>query len=527
MGRSSHWLFALLGLTWLAAEAATVAAFELPSGPARLGTALVGGLLALLGAVLVVRALTRAARREARLWSEAYEDPVTGLPNRGLAEDYLEGLLRQRQGAFALIVLEIRNVREINAALGHEIGDDALKEVGRRLRAHSAAGDLVARLSGNQFLVVTHGAAGERALELAQHLATFARADLHLHGVSPNLQIDTGVCRYPEHGGTARELLRRAQIAVVDAGEVRTRVAAYRPGRDEGQHRTLQLAAELRAALEHNALTLVFQPEVSPASMAVVGLEALVRWSHPDLGAISPTEFVPIAERTGSSRRLTSWAVNSALAQMARWRTQGLDPEVAVNLSAPDILDPQLVDEVLAALETHGVPARRLVLEITESAVMRDAAAAARNMQLLRLAGLRFAIDDFGTGHSGLSQLSRLPLDQLKIDRSFITHAHERPDDEIIVRSTIELAHRLGLRVVAEGVESQASLALLTALGCDLVQGELISAPLAPERVPAFMRSAGAAPGREPAAARDGTVPRETGSPEAAAAASALEPGSR
>ncbi|HTY48966.1 MAG TPA: bifunctional diguanylate cyclase/phosphodiesterase [Steroidobacteraceae bacterium] len=493
MARSTYRLFALIGLAWLAAEAATVAALAGAPGALRTAVLALGALLAVTGAALAVRAMNRAARREARLWSEAYEDPLTGLPNRGLAEDYLEGLLRRGSAAFALIVLEIRNVREINAALGHDVGDDALKEVGRRLRANSAAGDLVARLSGNQFLVVAQGAGGERALELAQQLTAFARADLHLHGVSPNLQIDAGICRHPEHGGTARELLRRAQIAVVDAGEVRGRIAPYRPGRDEGQHRTLQLAADLRAALEQNALTLVFQPEVRPATGAVVSFEALVRWNHPDLGPISPAEFVPIAERTGSSRRLTSWAVNCALAQMARWRAQGLDPEVAVNLSAPDILDPQLVDEVLAALEAHGVPARRLVLEITESAVMRDPAAAARNMQLLRLAGLRFAIDDFGTGHSGLSQLNRLPLDQLKIDRSFVTHAHERPDDETIVRSTIELAHRLGLRVVAEGVECAPVLALLTALGCDLVQGELISAPLTPEHVPGFVRGGGAA----------------------------------
>ncbi|HTY48658.1 MAG TPA: GGDEF domain-containing protein, partial [Steroidobacteraceae bacterium] len=220
-GHPSRRLLALLALTWLAAEGATVAAL---GSYGALGTAAVPlAVLALIGVVLVLNTVTAADRREARLWSEAYEDPLTGLPNRGLAEDYLEGLLHRGSGPFALIVLEIRNVREINAALGHEVGDDALKEVGRRLRAHCNAGDLVARLSGNQFLVVAQGAGAERALQLAQHLANLARADLHLHGVSPNLQIDAGLCRHPEHGRTARELLRRAQIAVVDAGDVRTR----------------------------------------------------------------------------------------------------------------------------------------------------------------------------------------------------------------------------------------------------------------------------------------------------------------
>jgi diguanylate cyclase len=492
MASPNRRLFALIGLTWAAAEGTTVAALAAAAGPLRTGALVLGTLLTGVGAMLIVRALDAAKQREARLWSAAYEDPLTGLPNRAFAEDALEGLLRTPGTTCALIVLEIRNVREINAALGHDVGDGALQEVGRRLRANCAPGDLVARLSGNQFLVVARGTGSGRALQLAQRLCALVRTDLQVHAVTPNLQIDAGVCRYPEHGGTARELLRRAQIAVVDAGEIRARVAAYVPGRDEEQHRALQLAADLRTALEQGSLTLAYQPEVSPVTGAAVILEALVRWTHPDLGVVRPSEFVPIAEASGSSRRLSSWAVNTALAQMARWLEQGLQLQVAVNLSAPDILDPQLVDEVLAALQAHGVPARCLVLEITESAVMRDMAAAARNMQLLRLEGLRFAVDDFGTGHSGLSQLNRLPLDLLKIDRSFISRAHERPEDETIVRSTIELAHSLGLKVVAEGVEDPAGRALLTALGCDLIQGELVSSPLAPSQVPEFVHRAGA-----------------------------------
>jgi EAL domain-containing protein (putative c-di-GMP-specific phosphodiesterase class I) len=248
---------------------------------------------------------------------------------------------------------------------------------------------------------------------------------------------------------------------------------------------------ELRRALELNAgLKLVYQPKVEMGTRTVKSLEALARWTHPQLGEVSPAEFVPLAEQTGNTRRLTSWVVGEAIRQMAEWQVLGLEIDVAVNLSASDILDPQLGSEVLRCLETHGVPPTRLLLEITESAVMRDPVLAARHMQLLRVAGVRFAMDDFGTGYSSLSQLSRLPVDELKIDRSLIAHAHARPDDTMIVTSTIELAHSMGLRVVAEGVEHVEVWNLLRRLGCDLAQGYLISKPLPAADVMSFVRQA-------------------------------------
>ena len=234
----------------------------------------------------------------------------------------------------------------------------------------------------------------------------------------------------------------------------------------------------------------MYQPKVELATGRVRSLEALARWSHPQLGAVSPGEFVPIAEQTGGARRMTSWALEAAIRQMAAWRREGIDLDVAVNLSAPDLLDPQLGDEILEALRLHGVPPTRLILEITEGAVIRDPALAVRNMQLLRIAGVRFSLDDFGTGYSSLSQLSRLPLDELKIDRSFITRAHERRDDVTIIMSTIELAHNMGLKVVAEGVETQEAWNLLRRLGCDLVQGYLVSHPLSPADTVTFLRQA-------------------------------------
>jgi EAL domain-containing protein (putative c-di-GMP-specific phosphodiesterase class I) len=220
----------------------------------------------------------------------------------------------------------------------------------------------------------------------------------------------------------------------------------------------------------------------------VRSLEALVRWTHPQLGAIGPAEFVPLAENTGGSRRLTNWVLSAAIRQMGEWRREGLEVELAVNLSASDILDPDLGDEILRLLRAERVEPGKLMLEITESAVMRDPQLAARNMQLLRIAGLRFAIDDFGTGHSSLSQLSVLPVDELKIDRSFIAQAAS--GSATILTSTIELGHSMGMKVVAEGVEEPGAWNLLRQLGCDFAQGYLISRPLPAAEVPAFVRRA-------------------------------------
>jgi EAL domain-containing protein (putative c-di-GMP-specific phosphodiesterase class I) len=249
----------------------------------------------------------------------------------------------------------------------------------------------------------------------------------------------------------------------------------------------LQLVTDLRGAIDKDALTLVYQPKVAMEARSVRSLEALVRWTHPQLGNVSPGEFVPLAERTGGARKLTSWVLGAAIRQMGEWRRAGLEVELAVNLSAPDILDPDLGDEILRLLRQHRVESTALLLEITESAVMRDSQLAARHMQLLRLAGVRFAIDDFGTGHSSLSQLSLLPVDELKIDRSFMKDAHAGNGAAAIISSTIELAHSMGLRVVAEGVEEPEAWNLLRRLGCDYAQGYLISPPLPAAAVPDFV----------------------------------------
>jgi diguanylate cyclase (GGDEF)-like protein len=439
------------------------------------------------------------AEREARISHDAHHDALTGLPNRAYAERHLEELLRASPPPpIALILLDVVNLGEINASLGHHVGDAALRESARRLKQNCGENDITARMGSAQFLVLARGCTLGRATLLTEQLIGSLRAGFSLLSVSLDLHVNAGMCCAPDHDNTAEGLLRHVHTALEDAGEARGRIAVYRPGREEELRRRLALAGDLGGGIERTELTLVYQPKVDLASGRVRSLEALARWTHPQLGPVSPGEFVPIAEQTGGARRLTSWALGAAIAQMAAWRRDGIDIDVAVNLSAPDLLDSQLGDEILETLGKHGVPPTHLILEITEGAVIRDPALAVRNMQLLRIAGVRFSLDDFGTGYSSLSQLSRLPLDELKIDRSFIIRAHERRDDVTIIMSTIELAHNMGLKVVAEGVETQEAWNLLRRLGCDLVQGYLISRPLSVADTVAFLKqSKSAQPGDE------------------------------
>jgi diguanylate cyclase (GGDEF)-like protein len=434
---------------------------------------------------------TGIAEREARITHLAYHDALTGLPNRAFGEKHLEQLLRaDSKTPLALILIDVRNLPEINATLGHHVGDEALSEVARRLRQNVGATDLVARLSAHQFIVATRPCSLQRAPLLAEQLTGTIRAGFHIAQVSLDMDAIAGVAAFPDHSADPRELLRCAQLALHDANEARTRVAIYVAGRDEQHRRRLALLTELRVALDRGELQLVYQPKVDMGTRTVKSVEALSRWTHPELGVVSPAEFVPLAEQTGNSRRLTSWVLGAAIRQMEAWRREGLEIDVAVNLSAADVLDTQLGDEVLRTLKAHGVPATALLLEITESAVMRDPVLAARNMQFLQVAGVRFAIDDFGTGYSSLSHLSRLPFDELKIDRSLIAHAHERKDDATIVASTVELAHSMNLRVVAEGIENVHSWNLLRRLGCDFAQGYLVSPPISQDQIPPFIRKA-------------------------------------
>jgi diguanylate cyclase (GGDEF)-like protein len=303
------------------------------------------------------------AAREADIIHQAEHDPLTLLPNRTLARRALE--VRTRAAAQAAVILmELRNLRDINASLGHLVGDDVLREAARRLQQNVSPGDTLARVGEGQFLVIAGECPLERALLYAEQLAAVVRSGFHVGGISLELRVACGVALIPAHGRTADELLQRAQVALEEADDVRAPTVLYRAGQEGEHRRRLTLITELRGAIAQDALRLVYQPKVSMATRSVKSLEALVRWTHPQLGPVAPGEFVPLAERTGGTRALTNWVLGAAVRQLGEWRRAGLDLELAVNLSAPDILAPDLSDSLLALLRAQRVEPTALILEI-------------------------------------------------------------------------------------------------------------------------------------------------------------------
>lgn len=418
------------------------------------------------------------AEREARILRFATHDAVTGLPNRRHAEEWITQQLAGDDATLALLVVRVTNLQELSTTLGATIADDAMRELGHRLQSLGGMSPLVARIDGAHLLYAERGLGAVRAEVVAADALTRIGATLRLAHIAVQPALSCGVSLAPEHGRDAAELLRRAEAALEVAETRPQRVALFDPATDQAQRRRLQLGAELPAALEADQLSIVFQPKVAFDRRRIVSAEVLTRWIHPTFGFIPPPEFIEVAEQTGASGLLSRWVLRRALRELAAWSRDGFDIDIAVNLSAPDIIDPTLPDYILGELARHGIAASRLVLEITESAFMREAATASRHMEHLRVAGVRFSIDDFGTGYSSLSQLQKLPVDELKIDRSFIVAADSDADNRAVVRTIIELAHSLGLKVVAEGVETEAHWRWLAGFGCDLAQGYLISKPV-------------------------------------------------
>ncbi|MFZ2490916.1 MAG: EAL domain-containing protein [Thermoanaerobaculia bacterium] len=422
------------------------------------------------------------AAREIQITHQATHDALTGLPNRTLFRSRLSGALSAAAGEgrpIGILVMDVDRFKEINDTLGHDFGDQLLIEIGRRLVQTLDASDTVARLGGDEFAVHFAAADETRATDVARRVGTAFEAPFMLGEVSIEVAASIGIAMYPLHAGDADTLMKRAEVAMYDAKKNLSRIAFYEAGRDEHSLRRLTLMMELRQAIARNELELYFQPKIDVATRRVVHAEALVRWRHAKHGVMSPDEFVPLAEQSGNVGLLTKWVLRNAIEHCAAWSRDGLPITVAVNLSALDLFDSELPTFVSGLIAEAGVPAERLVLEITESAVMRDAAHALRILRELKRRGVRLAIDDFGTGYSSLAHLKRLPVDELKIDKSFVLQLSEQAsDDLVIVRSTIELGHNMGLKVVAEGVESDEALRILERFGCDMAQGYFMSRPL-------------------------------------------------
>jgi diguanylate cyclase (GGDEF)-like protein len=424
--------------------------------------------------------------REARILHQATHDTLTTLLNReGLRERL--GTLEHR-GACSVALLDVHRFRDINASVGHQAGDHLLQVLAARLSQFCGTQLPCARVGADQFVVV----AALHDTELLHRVLVMAdelRHGVDLGDLRLSVDIRVGISEWREPRAAVEQLLRQADVALLQAKELSTVGVVYQASHDAEHRRRVLLVAELRRALTGEGLTLHYQPLVNMTDRVAVGLEALLRWSHPTLGSISPAEFIPLAERASVMPDLSRWVLGTAISQLGQWQRAGLDLSVSVNLSAADFADGGLPARVLALLSEHQVPATRLLLELTESAIMREPQLAAQVMQQLRTAGVRFAIDDFGTGQSSLAQLHALPVDELKIDRGFVLNLDSTASNLAIVRTTIELGHSLGLKVVAEGVETPEVWASLLRLGCDLAQGYFISRPMPASSVPHWARS--------------------------------------
>jgi diguanylate cyclase (GGDEF)-like protein len=420
---------------------------------------------------------------------QANHDALTGLPNRAQLHERVSSALAAaelRGGQVGVLLMDLDGFKEINDTLGHHHGDALLQRVGERLLASTRPADLVARLGGDEFALLLPDIAGtDDAVAVARRTLEELEGPVHIHGVDLDVRGSVGIACFPAHGRDVDELLSGADMAMYRAKQARTGWALYDEALNQHTPERLALVSDLRRGLERDELLLEYQPKIALTDGRFSGVEALVRWRHPERGLMAPAEFVGLAEHTGLIRPLTTWVIKEALRQTQRWRAQGLEVRVAINLSVRS-LTRELPSAVAALLAEHDATGDELEFEITESTMMANPAEGLEILQQLADLGLRLAVDDFGTGYSSLAYLKRLPVSELKIDRSFVGQMDIDASDRGIVRSTIDLARHLQLSVVAEGVESAATLAELQDLGCDYAQGFFISPPLAPDGIPAW-----------------------------------------
>ena len=402
-------------------------------------------------------------------------DDLTGLANRKLLG--ANTALAVQEGAVALVLLDLDRFKEVNDTLGHHVGDQLLVAVARRLSKALRPGDTVARLGGDEFALLLPEADSEVALKTATRARAALSEPFVLGGLLVDVAASAGIAVSPEHGITVDVLLQHADVAMYlskESGEVEL----YDASRDHNSTTRLALLGELRRALESDELELHYQPKADLRSGRVVGVEALVRWRHPQRGLIGPDEFIPLAERSGLIVPLTAWVMDAGLRQIAAWRARGWELGLAVNVTVKDLCGDQLVDQVCHGLATYRVPASALQLEVTEGSLFADSARARLTLKRLDALGVSLSLDDFGTGWSSLVQLRQLPVSEIKVDRSFVGRMVEDPRDHAIVCSVVDLARGLGMRVIAEGVEDDATWQRLSAMGCDGAQGWWLSRAL-------------------------------------------------
>jgi len=449
-----------------------------------------GSLLSFFGAgsigMIVASALLLAfalvGARAGSLRSEANTDDLTGLANRRYFLRRLSSALRtaaREERSVGLLMIDLDRFKELNDTLGHHVGDRLLEQFGPRLRQAVRGADTLARLGGDEFAVlITELADQDAARDVADRIQGLLEEPFILDGMAVQVDASVGIAVFPDHGERTTELLQRADVAMYQAKHEHTGTEIYSAERDGHSRERLALAGELRSALRARELVLHYQPKADLGTGRIVGVEALVRWQHPRHGMLAPDRFLAVAEQAGLMRQLTAYVLDEALRQAAAWGAAGRGLDMAVNVCAADLLDNRFPDEVHALLARHAVPAERLQLEVTENTVMSDPQRILDVLARLSEAGIALSLDDYGTGYSSLAYLKRLPIRELKIDRSFVCNMDTDDQDATIVRSTVELANNLHLRVVAEGVETNANWTALADMGAQLAQGYLLTAPL-------------------------------------------------
>lgn len=432
--------------------------------------------------VSILRDVSDRKAHLAALEHQALHDVLTDLPNRVLLIDRLEQALlasTRQNDQVALMIMDLDRFKEVNDTFGHHIGDQVLTQIGPRLRSQIRAADTIARLGGDEFaILLTSIGSVDAAVTLVRKLIRALETPFVVEDLAFDVGASFGIAIAPGHGNDATTLMRRADVAMYIAKQSNSGYAVYSAEQDRNSPTRLALMSELRHGIDHAELELHYQPKVDTRRGTITDVEALVRWRHSQHGLMAPDDFIPLAERTGLIAPLTTWVLHEALAQCRAWHDAGLPLAVAVNLSGRLLQDPALVDLVREALRRWRVPGTELTLELTESSIMSDPVRVMQILEELRAIGVRISIDDFGTGYSSLSHLRLLPVDEIKIDKSFVLHMLANPSDEAIVRSTIQLCHNLGRNVVAEGVEDPQTHQRLRELGCDFVQGFDIAPPM-------------------------------------------------